>query len=286
MLFKQYENLRTFIRTAESSSFSAVAKQLNLTKGAVSQQIKNLESELGFKLFDRIPRGVALTRKGGELFEISKTAFGDIDRAISRLQQTGENFVTIAVSTYFASRWLSPRLMNFMKDHPDIKLKIFPMVDLQDIEDETVDLVIRWGNGKWQDIKTRRLFLCPSFPTGPKGSNAKISKEGFTGQTLLKDWKGSTAWEDWHRVAGMPFDKGSDSLIIPDPNVRVQAVMDGQGIALNDELVMDEIKASRLEKITEHVLEDYGYFLGYLPASEHNTAATIFAEWLLQESRG
>ena len=286
MHFRLYDNLRMFTRVARHESLTRAAEELNLTKGAISHQIRNLEFALGFAVLSRSQKGIAVTDNGRELLEASNAAFSDLERLIERLRNPEQPAVTLAVSSYFASRWLSPRLMNFMTRHPDIRLRMQPMVDLQEISDGSVDLVIRWGNGRWDDGTVTCLFLCPAFATGPRGINEKIAREGFHSQTMLRDWKHSTAWREWHGVAGLPFKRKKDSLIIPDPNVRVQAIIDGQGIGINDRLVKPELEAGTLERIKEHALEDYGYFLVHLPGAKQNPAAQVFADWLSAESAG
>ncbi|MEM7069769.1 MAG: LysR substrate-binding domain-containing protein [Pseudomonadota bacterium] len=283
MHFRLYDNLRNFARIARHASLTSAAKELNLTKGALSHQIRNLEYELGFDVLVRSQKGITLTEKGRELLGASNAAFSEVEGTIRRLRRSGQASVTLAVSSYFASRWLSPRLMNFLTMHPDIRLSIQPMAQLQEIDDQSVDLVIRWGNGNWNDGIVTCLFLCPAFATGPMGIKKQIAAEGITHQTLLRDWKGSTAWREWHEMAGLEFEPRKDSLIIPDPNVRVQAVIDGQGLALNDRLISSELESGKMERILDHALEDYGYFLVELPAANGNPAAQSFAKWLHEE---
>ena len=172
-----------------------------------------------------------------------------------------------------------------MKSHPRIKLKIQPMVDLLDISDENVDLAIRWGDGSWKDTRIECLFTCPAFVTGASGTAQMIEQNGFENLTLLNDREGSSAWEEWHAKAELPFTTKTDALIIPDPNVRVQAVIDGQGLAFNDALIAPELEYGQLEKVHKTGLENYGYFLAYLPNSKSNTAAIEFADWLLLQGR-
>lgn len=124
MRFKNYDNLRLFNIVAKHGSFSAAADELNLTKGAVSYQIKKLEAELGFEIFQRLPRGITLTSKGQELRHTCQGAFDNIEQKVSELRETNEQTLTIGVSTYFASRWLSSRLMLFLNSHPTIRLRI------------------------------------------------------------------------------------------------------------------------------------------------------------------
>ena len=284
MALRYLDSLETFTRIARYDSFSSAAEALNLTKGAISHQIRKLEEMLEFELFKRLPRGIVLTQKGEQLLLEAKAAFGGLEKTVRRLSKPANASVTVAVSTYFASRWLSQRLMNFMNSRPDVQIRIQPMVNLQEIEDENVDLVIRWGNGTWEDVKTECLFLSPVFPAGNNAAAALVEKRGFGHARLLRDWDGSTAWRDWHEAAGLPLGNESDSLVIPDPNVRVQAVIDGQGIALLDSLVSTEIKEGRLKKLTRHSLDNYGYYLARMPAASDNPAAGAFADWLHAQS--
>ena len=85
-------------------------------------------------------------------------------------------------------------------------------------------------------------------------------------------------------VGGFPYKERTDTLTVPDPNVRVQAVIDGQGIALFDALVNPEIEAGRLVQISSHQLDDYGYFLAYLSGALSDPNVEAFAIWLLRNS--
>jgi DNA-binding transcriptional LysR family regulator len=288
--FQNFDSLRVFSIVARHESFSSAALELNLTKGAVSYQIRELELALGFSLFDRLSMGVSLTRKGRELWMSSKIAFDAIETRIDELREVPKTAITIATTTYFASRWLSPRLMMFMKNHPQVRLRLQPMIDLMDLQNEGVDLAIRWGRGEWTDMPIRRLFDCPAFATGAPEALALIKTEGLASAmdklTLLSDRSGSAAWEDWHKVAGLSFKAREAVLTIPDPNVRVQAVIDGQGIALNDDLIGPEMDAGRIVRLSEHQVDEYGYFLVHEPDALIKPDVAAFAEWILSITEG
>ncbi len=101
----------------------------------------------------------------------------------------------------------------------------------------------------------------------------------------MHDRDGSDAWIDWYAAAGIEWSERSDDLVIPDPNVRVQAVIDGQGIALYDRLVEDEIAAGRLYQYRPVSLGDYGYYLLYPRAAEACSAIRVFRDWIMQEAQ-
>ncbi|MDA4847978.1 LysR substrate-binding domain-containing protein [Hoeflea poritis] len=284
MRFRHYDNLRVFTIVAQHGSFSSAADELRLTKGAVSHQMRQLEAELGFAVFQRHARGISLTSKGQELLATVQAAFENVEQRIAEMRHADNRTLTIGVTTYFASRWLSPRLMDFMRAHPGIRLRIQPMIDLQDLRGEGIDLAIRWGDGNWNDVAIERLFPCPAWPSGDRQAWELVQQRGleaaFDAFTLLRDREDSDAWSRWYRVAGLPHKGRADTLIIPDPNVRVQAVMDGQGVALNDALVMPEIEAGRLMRLSTFELSDYGYFLAYEAGAMNNPDADAFRRWL------
>lgn len=286
--FKQFDTLRVFDLVAAERSFTRAAETLHMTKGAVSYQIKRLEQELGFRVFNRQYGGVSLTPKGRRLWHVSQVNFQQLEREITRLKGIDDLGITIGMSTYFASRWLSPRLMRFTSAHPDVGLRLQPAAGIIDLEKERVDMAIRWGDGSWNDMKIEPLFKCPAIATAGDAIATEIQTAGLAASlenfTLLHDTEGSTAWRDWHHTAGIPYQEKPDELVIPDPNVRVQAVIDGQGIALNDSLVGREIAEGLLLKISEVELEDYGYFLAYRQDSMANQALRDFKDWILSES--
>lgn len=283
-----YDQLRVFLVAARRQSFTAAAETLNLSKGAISYQIARLEQDLGVALFDRRGRGVSLTEKGQRLRDAAEAAFGDLERAIAALREDRRTRIAIGMSTYFASRWLSPRLMTFIAAHPEIGLRLQPVAGPIDLGAERLDMAIRWGGGEWRDVEIERLALAPAFPTAGAGVAERIARGGLEAALpslpLLHDRDGSAAWADWLDAVGISWRPASDDLVIPDPNVRVQAVIDGQGLALNDRLVAAELASGALRRVSAVALEAYGYFLAYPPGALDTPALRAFRDWILAEA--
>jgi DNA-binding transcriptional LysR family regulator len=288
MRFRSYDSLRLFHVVARHLSFTAAAEELNLTKGAVSYRISRLESDLGFPVFARRHRGISLTEKGRQLWQTSQAAFRDLDRQIAQLREVAPGRITVGLSTYFASRWLSPRLMTFIAGQPRIGLRLQPLIDLIDLGTHGIDMAIRWGRGDWRDLEIEPLLACPAFPTGGAASVAGLAEAdpgaALPNLPLLHDRDGSTAWRDWHEAAGLAYRPTPDELVIPDPNVRVQAVIDGQGLALNDRLVAAELADGRLFQVSPVALDDYGYFLSYPRGALETPELKAFRDWILTEA--
>lgn len=284
--FKQHDSLRLFVEIAQHRSFSQAAEALHMTKGAISYQVTVLESVLGCRLFDRKPRGVDLTREGQEILNECAVHFRDIEAALDRLRTDQARSLTVGMSSYFASRWLSPHLMSFMQLHPEIQLRIQPMTQLFELGRQGVDLAIRWGNGKWDDVEILPFMPMPAWPVGNQAAAETVRTRGlasaFSAFTLLRDHDNSNAWSDWFGMAGLPPQTRKDTLIIPDPNVRVQAVIDGQGIALNDALVDRELQEGLLVRLSEVELSSYGYFIAKPRSANRSRSVDAFAAWLQQ----
>ncbi len=290
MRFRSYDSLRVFDVVARHLSFTAAAEELNLSKGTVSYQIARLEEELGFTIFVRKHRGIALTERGERLWQAAQPAFRSLEREIAELRGSEDDArITVGLSTYFASRWLSPRLMTFIAAHPGVALRLQPAIDLIGLAQQGIDMAIRWGKGRWRDCQIEPLLSCPAFPTAGAAIQTRVAAKGLAAVLpelpLLHDRDRSEAWQDWHRAAGLPYRPTRDDLVIPDPNVRVQAVIDGQGIAVNDRLIGEELARDRLFQISEVALDDYGYFLAYADDALDNPALRLFHNWLVEEAK-
>ncbi len=96
----------------------------------------------------------------------------------------------------------------------------------------------------------------------------------------MRDHDDSNAWTDWSNAADLPNKIRPTTLIVPDPNVRVQAVINGQGIALMDQMIAEEIDTGTLFALSDIQLTDYGYFVARPRRAEDPEAVDDFVEWL------
>ena len=151
--------LNTFDACARHGSLTQAARELGVTLGAVSRQVKSLETELECALFKRHHRGVELTAEGLELYQVLSSSFREIGKLCQSLKNRNKGSdVTIAATTAFASLWLMPRLGSFWSEHQDITLNH----SISDNSDDPVflnaDIRIRYGSGTWSGEVSTRLF--------------------------------------------------------------------------------------------------------------------------------
>ncbi|CAM8832728.1 LysR family transcriptional regulator [Burkholderia pseudomallei] len=150
--------LRAFEVSARHLNFRAAADEIGVTQGAVAQQVRHLEDALGVALFERLPRGLALTADGFAYFADVRRALNLIGDATDRLAKRRAN-VTISTTPSFASRWLIPRLASFGDEHPGVDLRVIADSQFATFQGDGVDLAIRYGKPPFgKGLVTRLLF--------------------------------------------------------------------------------------------------------------------------------
>ena len=287
MRFRSYDSLKIFDTVARSLSMTKAADEVHQSKGSISYQVGKLEADLGFRLFQRAHATLELTEEGRRLWHVSQTALSQIDREIEDLRGTTSGAVTIGALTYFSSRWLSPRLTRFFEANPGISLRIEPLNSVDMMRSLKIDMAVLWGIGGWEGHKSELLLSLPAIPTANRVLAEQVKQLGLAEAVrqlpLLGDSSGDAGWRAWHKAAGLPYAPSRASLTIPDSNSRVQAVVDGQGIALWDDLVASEFGNGTLVRLSDVRVENAGYFLVFTdqPMSQ---SAEAFLDWLVVEN--
>lgn len=283
--------LRAFEAVARHASFTRAAEELRVTQGAVSYQVKQLEAELGAPLFRREGRAIRLTRAAERLLRPLQRALADIAEAIAAVAPGGsEPQLTVALSTYFAAHWLSKRLGRFSLQHPNVRMRLQHPESSARFGADEVDMAIRWHRADWTaaDLAIERLFLSPITPVcSPRlrvGPPRLAHPIDIHRHALLRDEVTREAWSEWLKLAGIAQPIPAREVTINDPNVYIQAAIDGQGVALADGLVADDIALGRLVEPFEPRLDGYGYFLVYPRDTPLRPAATAFRDWLVGEA--
>src|ERR687894_2642701 len=145
--------LKAFEAAARHESFTRAAEELCVTQGAVSHQVKALETELGLKLFTRERQRLIITEAGREYLAVLRDAFDRIALGTERLTQRQRSGVlTFSTSPDFAAKWLVHRLGRFAEVHPEIDLRISAAMHHVDFAREDVDRAVRHGDGGWPGL--------------------------------------------------------------------------------------------------------------------------------------
>lgn len=153
--------LPAFDAAARHQSFSKAALELHVTAAAISQQMRQLESHLGMKLFHRLTRRVTLT-DAGEVFAkvVSQTLATYRQGHADLLHRHNRPVLRINMTPLIAHGWLLPRLGEFQSAHPNLDVRIESSMDLVDFDHRPVDVALRVGNGPWAGLNSWPLCDC------------------------------------------------------------------------------------------------------------------------------
>lgn len=281
------DSLKVFEAAARHLSFSAAADELCITKGAVSYQIKKLESETGLSLFKRTTRQVFLTEAGQKLFQETQKYFSGLAQTLNNLKRPSADIVSIAVTTYVASRWLSPMITGFCERYPNISLQFVHNVNNDAFDIDNVDLAIRWGqcNGLADPIRLLEIPM-PMFPVCNPQLARQFSDQNttdnFAGCVLLAEDRETDLWKLWSDNK-FKLDNNPQRMI-PDANVRVQAAIDGQGLMLADGMMQTEITNGTLIVVDGRELVGYGYVIMSAASARYRSSVNLLVEWLLENA--
>ncbi len=283
--------LRAFESAARQQSFKAAAAELAVTPTAISHQIRTLETWLGVRLFERLPRRVLLSEDGRRLFPRLHGALLDISQGVDSLRpQPNPGQLTISTTPAFAALWLIPRLGRFYAAQPQIKLRLDAScapIDLQ--QDASVDLVIRYCQAHSASLSGMRLFD-ESFAV--YGSPAQVASAGQRAPSLISVyWQDSAlyaqGWQTWCEQAGEDWlRQGPAILEYEDEQHALQAAIAGQGLVLASSiLVSDALASGLLQPYRPQIrVPGAGYSALCVPGRERHPPLRAFLDWLLGEA--
>lgn len=271
--------LIAFEAAARHRSYSRAAEELGLTHGAISQRIRELESQHGERLFERVGKAMEPTDAAHVLLAQVRPALDLLDRAF--VPQAGmRHTLRLSVLHSFAARWLLPRLPDFRQRHPEIDLQIDASTVLARRGDG-FDLAIRYGPGGWPQVQATRLcgerlhVVCTATYRDAHRLGSPLDLQRAT--LLRNPWQ---PWTPWLRAAGLPDDEPCTGPSYSDAGLVLQAASRGEGVALARELlVQDALREGELVSPFDLTVQDsYAYFLVQFERSTAHSDA--FRAWL------
>jgi LysR family glycine cleavage system transcriptional activator len=249
------QNLAAFRAVAEVQNLRAASEALHLTHSAVSQQIRGLEEQLGFELFERRGRRVVLNPAGEALLRSVKSALAQLDdgvHAAAAAASGAEQRLRVTVLPSFAQRWLLPRMGRWRERHPSLALEIEASHRLVDLAREGFHVAVREGYGPWAGLNSEPLFETP-VPIILVGSPSAARRllgaqpEAIAREPLLGDGE---LWRLWFAAAGLRT-QATTVAIFSDAGLMLQAAEQNLGLALCRELLAaDALHDGRLVRLS------------------------------------
>lgn len=270
--------LRMFDAAARHLNFGRAAEELHLTQGAVAQQVRRLEADLGHKLFHRHARGLTLTDTGRSYHAPVSQALALVREATDKLAPAVQR-VTLSVPPSFASKWLVPRLPEFEAAHPDIDLRIVAEESLTDFKRDGIDIAIRQG-GKPQEsgLNSALLSLVDLVAVAKADTALPLSEPpelaDLAQLTLIQD--GHRHWDMLLRQEGL--EATGRMLQFNQTALAMDAALNGQGIALVPRIFLGGQPLDVLWQAPR--LEDQGFYVLW-PSAKGRAKAVV--DWLLRQ---
>jgi len=295
---QMYVWLHVFSCAARHLSFTRSAEELHITPGAVSQQIRQLEERLGFRLFLRRARGVELSAEGQRLAQTVSDAYGNIDAELRRLD-AGEIRGTLRLRSIpsFLAKWLTPRLPRLQQRYPDIQLRLVAEDSNQALNEGDFDLAIDLNDGSYPGMLSTPLLDEQIFPVcSPSLLRGRPPLHGpadLVHYPLLHDitaWRGSSEYAEWDFYLDGIGAGGQDvrrGHTFNRNHLTIEAAIAGIGVAiarrtlLNDELERGALIVPFGVAIPNHKR----YVLLYPPGGLNQPGARAVHDWLVEEAQ-
>jgi len=281
--------LRAFESAGRHLNFRLAAEEIGVTQGAVAQQVRGLEAALKVKLFNRLPRGLALTEEGRKYLAPTQRAFQLIVDATNDLRPQ-QAVLTISVTPSFATKWLVPRLGQFMDTNPEFDVRVVSSQELANFQSDGIDIAVRQGRPPFGPGLTAELlypfeFYAVCSPSLQAGEHPIGKPEDIAQHVLLHDSHG--LWPVFLEKAcsGRPV-AISRALKFSQTSLAIDAALAGQGIALaSDPMVEDDIAAGRLCRPLEITIKSQVGFYIVAPRAPRNAVyVERMRDWLIAQS--
>ncbi|TDP63967.1 LysR substrate-binding domain-containing protein [Roseateles toxinivorans] len=285
--------LPAFRAVARLDNLRAAAEELHLTHSAVSQQIKLLEEQLGFELFDRRGRRIVLNAAGAALLRAVEPALTQLDegmRAAAAAASGTAHRLRVTVLPSFAQRWLLPRMGQWHELHPDIAMELHASQQVIDLKREGFHAALRQGQGPWRGLEGQCLIDSPSVVLGspraahrlqggdPTSLPARLADEPLLGNV--------SRWEAWFALAGVRC-RINPVAAFNDAGMMLQAAEQDLGITLSRELLAaDALREGRLVRLSPLALPDDAhdsYWLVHPPELRDWPPLQALRTWLVAE---
>lgn len=244
--------LTAFEAAARLGSFRRAAEELGITRSAVSHQIKALEEAMGITLFRRDTRRAELSTIGQVYFPAIREAFDQIETHTQFVKPSKDDSeLTLQVYVTVALKWLIPRLYDFERRYPEMKVRLSTSFFDWDFNEQSADagfLLVRDETVNQHQHRLFRSVLRPvCSPALLTGDNAICTPQDLANHKLLHVYTAEEDWRIWLEAAGVKDVALSESLEFDSYILSQEAAVEGRGVAMTiGPFADDDVAAGRL----------------------------------------
>ena len=282
--------LTAFEAAARLGSFRAAATELGITRSAVSHQVKLLEDRMGLTLFRRDARRAELTTVGQSYFPTIKDAFDMIDAHTKAVKPSAhDNELTIQVYVTVALKWLIPRLHDFERRFPDMKVRLSTSYIDWDFDERNVDVGVVLARNKSPEHYYAPLFQSMLVPVcSPKlmqGENALKSPDDLRKHKLIDVYTAEEDWQIWLDGANVQTTKTQNRLSVDSYILAQEAAIEGRGVAMTiGPFASEEIKLGRLvQPFPLRVPHKHQWYFACNAEHRKKNKIKRFEDWLMKQ---
>jgi LysR family transcriptional regulator, glycine cleavage system transcriptional activator len=278
--------LPAFVAVAKAGNLRIAAQQLHLTHSAVSQQLRQLEQDIGVPLFDRPGRSIVLNPAGAALLAQIEPALAQIQQgAQDALAATQHQVQTLNISVLpsFAQRWLLPRMNDWRAQYPEYVIELHASQQVVDLAHGEFHAAIRQGDGKWPGLQAQALFDSPWVAVGCPQAARRLMN------TALPNWLDEAIlgnpqrWQLWFAAQGVKCTPRPVATF-NDAGLMLQAAEQDMGIALTRELFVADALVSGslllLSPVRLDIAHERSFWLVHRPQLEGHPALEAFRAWI------
>lgn len=275
--------LRAFEATARRGSVSAAARELNVTHGAISHQIKTLEESLKTTLFERGGKRLKLTAQGALLLPTVSQAFESIASAAAQMTRPATSGkLNIACVAGLLSFWIIPRLNSFTEQFPDITVSLIASNDPSDLSNENIDVGIFYCDGVMNELWSSLWTEIQLFPVAsPLLLNTRPLRtiRDLADHVILHGDNGRE-WNTWLRAADAS-NLISRQHFLNDARLSTEAAQHAQGVALGDTITAGRLiaKGELLVPFDISVPAGQAFHVVCRPELRHTPIVKVFIDW-------
>lgn len=289
-------SLRAFEAAARRGSIKDAASELAVTPGAVSQQIKALETDLGVDLFVRKTRAIELTRQGRQLQPTVTESFLKMRQAVDDVRPGQAQHLNIYAAGMIIRSWLLPNLHRFTTANPEVETKIETRHSWEEFGFGEDEIAFRLAAEPPKDVYARpihKLLLLPVATREFIERHKVKTAEDFYRLPLLEDvilglFGDDAAWDLWFDKAGLTKGRPDYEMTF-DPlsaDYALDMALDGQGVMLGWSIqVHQALSQGRLQFVCGPVLETgFSYYLMCNKTQARKPHVIAFMGWVEKEA--
>lgn len=280
--------LLAFDAAARMGSFTEAAAELDLTQGAISRQINALEKQLDVALFERIKKTVHLTQAGKIYAKEIHSALQIIRNAsLNAMSNPMSGTLNLAILPTLGTRWLMPRLPDFLQQHPDITVNFVTKLKPFDFRQENLHAALHFGLPNWPDTTQTYLMgeaVIPVCSPTFLQQNPIDNIQDLAKLPLLHLSTRPKAWDDWFKHSKIDEPKRL-GMLFEEISIIAKAAASGLGVALLPKfLIQSELDRGELVLILDlPVKSGSGYYL-VTPLNRAEYAPVVaLTQWLLTQ---